>query len=91
MRVLCSVLGLSPSGYYAWLKRPPSAGSIENTWSARGGSFPSCALGTGRLRAAANQAPPAFDREAESSLTVGGVLVCVESSTGPVQSRQRQG
>lgn len=24
MTVMCPILGLSPSGYYAWLKRPPS-------------------------------------------------------------------
>jgi hypothetical protein len=28
---MCRVLGLSPSGYYAWLKRAPSARSQANT------------------------------------------------------------
>ena len=27
IRAMCRVLGLSPSGYYAWLERPPSARS----------------------------------------------------------------
>lgn len=30
VRAMCRVLGLSPSGYYAWLQRPPSVRSIEN-------------------------------------------------------------
>ena len=30
VRVLCRVLGLSPSGYYAWLKRPPSARAMRD-------------------------------------------------------------
>jgi putative transposase len=30
LRAMCRVLGLSPSGYYAWLKRPPSARSIKD-------------------------------------------------------------
>jgi len=30
VRAMCRVLGLSPSGYYAWLQRPPSARSIAN-------------------------------------------------------------
>jgi putative transposase len=30
VRVMCRVLGLSPSGYYAWLKRPPSARALRD-------------------------------------------------------------
>jgi putative transposase len=30
VRAMCRVLGLSPSGYYAWLKRPPSSRSIQD-------------------------------------------------------------
>lgn len=30
VRAICRVLGLSPSGYYAWLQRPPSARSRAN-------------------------------------------------------------
>jgi len=30
IRVLCRVLGLSPSGYYAWLHRPPSARALRD-------------------------------------------------------------
>jgi putative transposase len=30
VQAMCRVLGLSPSGYYAWLKRPPSIRSIAN-------------------------------------------------------------
>jgi putative transposase len=30
VRSLCRVLGLSPSGYYAWLRRPPSARAVAN-------------------------------------------------------------
>jgi putative transposase len=30
IRVMCRVLGLSPSGYYAWLKRAPSARAIRD-------------------------------------------------------------
>jgi putative transposase len=30
VRVMCRVLGLSPSGYYAWLIRPPSARAIRD-------------------------------------------------------------
>jgi putative transposase len=30
LRAMCRVLGLSPSGYYAWLKRPPSTRSIKD-------------------------------------------------------------
>jgi len=30
VRAMCRVLGLSPSGYYAWRKRPPSRRSVEN-------------------------------------------------------------
>ena len=29
---MCRVLGVSTSGYYAWLKRPPSKRTIENAW-----------------------------------------------------------
>ena len=29
---LCRVLGVSTSGYYAWLKRPPSKRTVENAW-----------------------------------------------------------
>ena len=29
---MCRVLGVSPSGYYAWLKRAPSERTIENGW-----------------------------------------------------------
>jgi putative transposase len=29
---MCRVLGVSPSGYYAWLKRTPSKRTIENAW-----------------------------------------------------------
>ena len=28
----CSVLGVSVSGYYSWLRRPPSARSIRHAW-----------------------------------------------------------
>jgi putative transposase len=31
VRRLCQVLGVSPSGYYAWLDRPPSRHAIEDT------------------------------------------------------------
>lgn len=30
VRAICRVLGLSPSGYYAWLRRPPSARSLAD-------------------------------------------------------------
>jgi putative transposase len=30
VRVMCRVLGLSPSGYYAWLRRPPSARALRD-------------------------------------------------------------
>ena len=30
VRAMCRVLGLSPSGYYAWLKRPPSARAVRD-------------------------------------------------------------
>lgn len=30
VRRLCKVLGVSPSGYYAWLDRPPSRHAIED-------------------------------------------------------------
>lgn len=30
IRAMCRVLGLSPSGYYAWLKRPPSARALRD-------------------------------------------------------------
>lgn len=30
VRTLCRVLGVSPSGYYAWRQRPPSAREVEN-------------------------------------------------------------
>jgi putative transposase len=30
VRAMCRVLGLSPSGYYAWLQRPPSARSVAD-------------------------------------------------------------
>jgi putative transposase len=29
---MCRVLGVSTSGYYAWLKRPPSKRTVENAW-----------------------------------------------------------
>ncbi len=30
VRTLCQVLKVSPSGYYAWVKRPPSARALDN-------------------------------------------------------------
>jgi putative transposase len=30
VRAMCRVLGLSPSGYYAWLRRPPSRRAIQD-------------------------------------------------------------
>ena len=30
VRTLCRVLGVSPSGYYAWRGRPPSTREVEN-------------------------------------------------------------
>ena len=30
VRMMCEVLGVSPSGYYAWKHRPPSARSVDN-------------------------------------------------------------
>lgn len=35
VRAICRVLGLSPSGYYAWLKRPPSARAVRDAELAR--------------------------------------------------------
>ena len=30
VRMMCEVLGVSPSGYYAWKHRPPSARAVDN-------------------------------------------------------------
>ena len=30
VRMMCEVLGVSPSGYYAWKHRPPSARVVDN-------------------------------------------------------------
>lgn len=60
LTTMCRALGLSPSGYYGWLKRPPSAHArrdeelrkrIRRIWSDSGGTY-----GRPRIHAALREA-----------------------------------